>query len=85
MTTLFSTRLKQSTVNRIGVLSRRLNRPKNKVIEDAVDRLCGETEHEYANRVLKDSFGAWQRQEPPAGTVVRVRKAITKAFARTHT
>jgi len=82
MDKIFSTRVDESVIHRIGSLARRLRTSKKRVIEKAVETYAAQVEKEQKSDVLEETFGAWRRKESAAETVDHVRATFRRAMER---
>jgi predicted transcriptional regulator len=82
MDKIFSTRVDESVIHRIGSLARRLRTSKKRVIEKAVETYAAQVEREQKSDVLEETFGAWRRKESAAQTVDDVRATFRRAMER---
>ena len=84
MDKVFSARVDESIVSRIGVLARELNTTKKSIIEEAVHLLSEKVEKEHNVDILDLTCGAWRRKESAHSTVRRSRRAFRKSMTRHH-
>ncbi len=82
MDRVFSARVSEKVVRRIGALARRLRTSKKAVLERAVLELAERLEREEEMDVLDHSHGVWKRREKPARTVARAREAFRASMKR---
>ena len=82
MDKIFSARVDEAVIRRIGGLARQLKTTKKAVVERAVRMLAEVVEEENGLDVLEQTLGAWQRKESPAKTVERARKAFRRSMTR---
>jgi len=82
MDKVFSARVDESTLARIGVLARELGKTKKQIIEEAI-HLYGEKVAEGRSLdILEHTFGAWKRSESPEETVEKARKTFRESMTR---
>ena len=82
MDKIFSTRVDESVIHRIGSLARRLRTSKKRVIEDAVESYAARIEQEQKSDVFEETSGAWHRKETAGQTVDEARAAFRRAMER---
>jgi predicted transcriptional regulator len=82
MDKIFSARVDESTVRRIGILAQRLNTTKKNIIESAIEVYASRIEEEYSLDVLDLTFGAWRREESAPEVVDASRKAFRHSMMR---
>jgi predicted transcriptional regulator len=82
MDKIFSTRVDESVIHRIGSLARRLRTSKKRVIEDAVETYAARIEREQKSDVFEETSGAWRRKETARRTVEEARAAFRQAMER---
>lgn len=82
MDKIFSARLDESVIRRIGVLARQLGTTKKAIIEGAVRLFAEKVEKENNLDVLEQTLGAWDRAESPGKTVKDARKAFRGSMRR---
>lgn len=81
---VFSARVNEAVVRRIGDLARRLNVSKKAIIERAILELAERVESEEEMDVLDHTHGAWKREEGAGETVAEARKAFRDSMTRRH-
>ncbi len=74
-----SLRVEETVIHKIGVLARRLNISKKKIIENAVMTYADDIDQEEKVGVFERTFGAWHRKEPTNKTVDQARSAFRNA------
>lgn len=82
MDKILSARLDEDVILQIDRLSRRLRVSKKKVIEDAVKLYVDKMESKQKTDILKETFGAWSRDETPEETVRKSRTAFRQSMER---
>ena len=82
MDKIFSTRVDEAVIHRIGSLARRLRTSKKRVIEKAVETYAAQVEREQKSDVFEETCGAWHRKETPQQTVERARAAFRRSMER---
>ncbi|MCZ6677631.1 MAG: hypothetical protein O7E52_10305 [Candidatus Poribacteria bacterium] len=84
MDKVFSTRLDESVVRRIGLLAQQLGMTKKAIIETAIQTLAEKVSATYEIDIWKQTCGAWHRTESPQTTVESARGAFRKSMQRHH-
>ena len=79
---VFSARVSDAVVRRIGALARRLKVSKKTIIERAILELAERVENEEEMDVLDHTHGVWKREEGPEETVAGARKAFRDSMTR---
>jgi len=82
MDRVFSTRLSEAAVSRIGDLARQLRTSKKKVIEKAIALLAAQIQCEPDQDVFEMTSGAWRRRESASDLVETARTAFRESMAR---
>jgi predicted transcriptional regulator len=82
MDKIFSARVDEAVIHRIGSLARRLHTSKKKVIEDAVTSYAKQVDRDEESDVFDETSGAWNRDESPEQTVDRARGAFRESMER---
>lgn len=82
MDKIFSARVDESVIRRIGGLARQLKTTKKAVIEGAIRLYAEKVEKENNLDVLELTLGAWNRKESPDKTVRKARKAFRNSMNR---
>lgn len=82
MEKIFSARLDEAVVLKIGLLARKLGTSKKAVIERAVTELAANLDDQEELDPLQLSCGAWQRDEAPEVTVEQARRAFREGMQR---
>ncbi len=82
MDKVLSARVDESTLHRIGNLSRQLGLTKKAVIENAIQLYTEKLEKETSTDILEQTLGAWSRTESPEKTVEKSRHAFRDAMQR---
>ena len=82
MDKVFSARMDEAVIHRIGSLARRLRTSKKHVLEQAVETYAAQVEREQKTDVLEETFGAWKRHEYPGQTVQEIRAAFRRSMER---
>lgn len=81
---VFSARVSEAVVRRIGDLARRLRVSKKAIIERAILELADRVEGEEERDVLDHTHGVWTREEGPEDTVEGARRAFRDSMTRRH-
>ena len=84
MDKVFSARVDESILNKIGVLARELHTTKKTIIERAVDLFSEKVEKEQNVDILDLTYGAWDRTESVQATVSEARRAFRDSMTRHH-
>jgi predicted DNA-binding protein len=84
MDKVFSARVDESIVNRIGVLARELHTTKKTIIERAIDLFSEKVEKEQNVDILDLTYGAWNRTESVQSTVREARRTFRDSMTRHH-
>ena len=82
MDKILSTRLDEAIVQRISNLARQLNTSKKQVIEKAILLFALKIEDEKNIDILKQTFGAWNRQKSAEQIVKKVRDKFNSSMRR---
>lgn len=82
MDKIFSARVDESVIRRIGSLARRLRTSKKKVIEDAVRTYADQIDQEQGHDVFEQTSGAWRRKKSAGRIVDEARKTFRKSMKR---
>lgn len=82
MDKIFSARVDESVILRIGVLARQLKTTKKAIIEGAVRLYAEKIEKENNIDILEQTLGAWNRTESHGKTLKKVRKAFRDSMER---
>jgi hypothetical protein len=82
MDKIISARIDESAADQIGVLARRLNTSKKRVLECAIEMYAAQLGREGELDVLEQTCGAWRRKEPAARTVTSARNAFRDSMER---
>jgi len=82
MDKVFSTRVDESVVRRIGSLARRLRVSKKKIVEDAVRTYAAKVGEEERQDVFEQTSGAWRRKKSAEQLVADARKTFRKSMGR---
>ena len=82
MDKIFSARMNEAVIHRIGSLARRLRTSKKRVLENAVETYAARIEQETRSDVFEETCGAWRRKETARQTVDEARAAFRRAMER---
>ena len=82
MDKIFSARVDESIIRQIGHVAQKLHTTKKAVIEAAILAYAEKTEIGGKVDILKETFGAWERQETSGETVQKARKVFREAMKR---
>ena len=84
MDRIFSARLNEAAIQKVGTLARKLRTTKKAVLEAAIDAYSEQVNPDQFAEILKETCGAMKRKESPAATVARIRKETEKSMTRYH-
>ena len=79
MDKIFSARVDEAIIQRIGLLARQLQTSKKAVIEHAILAYAEKVAKEQNFDVLEHTFGAWERDDTPQETVDKARNAFRES------
>lgn len=82
MDKIFSSRIDEAVIHKIGILAQKLNTSKKSIIETAIREYSQQIEKDHKIDILEQTCGAWQRTETPAETVKNVKDAFRKSMER---
>jgi len=82
MDKIFSARVDESVIKKIGYLARLKNTSKKRIIEEAIETYTAAVEKKAKQDVLEQTHGKWKRKESPSDTAQKVRKAFEKSMKR---
>jgi len=82
MDKIFSARVDESVIKKIGYLARLKNTSKKKIIEEAIETYTADIEKKTKQDVLMQTHGKWKRKESPSDTVKKGRKTFEKSIKR---
>lgn len=82
MDKIFSSRIDEAVINKIGVLAQKLNTSKKSIIENAIKEYSQKVEKDHKVDILEQTCGAWQRTESPEETVKNARDVFRKSMER---
>ncbi len=82
MDKILSARIDEEIIRQIARISQRLKVSKKKVIEDAVRNYVSQIDENQNSDVLKETFGAWSREESLGETVRKSREAFKRSMER---
>ena len=77
-----SARVDERVAALLDALSRKLGRPKTRILEEALRDYAERAEGGKAFDVLEETWGAWQRSETPAATVRKARAMFRSSLDR---
>lgn len=84
MDKILSARVDDSVIRRIGSLARQLRTSKKRIIEEAIEMYAVKVETDGESDILDQTFGVWQRKEPAAETVRKIRKTFNESQSRSE-
>ena len=84
MDRVISARIDEGVARELDLLARHLKISKKAVLEEAIRRYAAGLEEESRIDVIEHTLGAWRRDEAPAETVDRSRRAFEAAMTRHH-
>jgi hypothetical protein len=82
MDKIFSTRIDEAVLNRIGLLSRKLNVSKKAIIERAIMKYADNIEMESEIDPFTQTLGSWKRDETPEETIRIARDTFRQSMNR---
>lgn len=82
MDKIFSARVDESVIKKIGYLARLRNTSKKRIIEEAIETYTAAIEKKTKQDVLGQTHGKWKRQEAPSDTIQKARKTFEKSMKR---
>lgn len=82
MDRVFSARVDETIIQRIGSLARRLRTSQKRIIEDAVLNYADKLDLEEKFDAFEQTCGAWHRKEPAEQVVKEARKEFRKSMER---
>ncbi len=82
MDKIFSARVDEATIQRIGLLARQLQTSKKNVIERAIVAYSEKVAKEQNFDVLEHTLGAWERDDTPQETVDKARNAFRESMQK---
>ena len=82
MDKILSARIDDKILRQINDLASRLRTTKKSVIEKAVELLGKKIQAEEGTDVFDQTCGAWNRDESPAETVSKIRRAFRNSMHR---
>ena len=82
MDKILSTRVDESIIHQLNMMTDVLSTTKKAVLEKAIVSLMKQVEHEKDITILDITFGAWQRKESMDETVRHGRETFQKSMAR---
>ena len=82
MDKIFSARVDEAILLRIGDLAHQLHTTKKNIIEKAVEMYAAEVQKQKKSDVFQDTFGAWNRKERLSKTIENAREAFRSSMVR---
>ncbi|MBL7178952.1 MAG: ribbon-helix-helix protein, CopG family [Desulfobacterales bacterium] len=82
MDKIMSTRIDEAVVRRIDLLAKKLGTSKKAVIENAIRHYAQKVDLEHKFDIFAHTLGCWQRDEPAAKTVERIKTAMRRSQER---
>ncbi|MDN5280404.1 MAG: hypothetical protein PWR01_4369 [Clostridiales bacterium] len=82
MDKIFSARIDDSIIRKIGDLSDKLHTSKKAIIEKAVQLLWKDIEEKQKQDIFAETCGIWQKIETPAETVKNIKDEFRKSFRK---
>ncbi|RPI75076.1 MAG: hypothetical protein EHM45_15770 [Desulfobacteraceae bacterium] len=82
MDKIFSTRVDESTIHKIAMISKELRISKKAVIEEAIALYIQKRQEGKEVDALKKTLGAWHRSEDPDEIVKKTREVFNKSMQR---
>lgn len=84
MDKVMSTRIDEAVAARIDALARRLGTSKKRVIEEAIRMYAYDVEAQHDTDTLRETFGAWKREEKAEHLVEQARTTFRESMNRRH-
>jgi hypothetical protein len=85
MDKIFSARISESVIRRIGLLAQRLQMSKKAIVEKAISEFAERVDAAAENDdFLTESFGAWRRAESPDKIQREAKKRFQSSMERHH-
>lgn len=84
MDKIFSARLDESFLDEMDRIAHRLRMTKKEFLEGAIRLRVRELQAEYKTDIWRETLGAWKRDESPARTLERGKKAFRRSLNRRH-
>ena len=82
MDKIMSARVDEALVQRINMLSKKLNMTKKAIIENAVQHYAAKIESEQHIDILEHTLGSWRRNEPAVETVENIKQQTRRSLER---
>lgn len=82
MDKVLSARLDEAVIQRLGLLAHSMGTTKKDVIERAILAFAEQVEEQQAVDVVRQTCGAWDRDEDAVATVTRAREPFRKGMER---
>lgn len=82
MDKIFSARIDDSIIRKIGDLSDKLHTSKKAIVERAIQLLWKDIEEKKQQDIFAETSGIWQRDETPAETVKTAKNEFKKSFRK---
>jgi predicted transcriptional regulator len=82
MDKVLSTRLDEAVIQRLGMLAHSMGTTKKDVIERAILAFAEQVEEQQTVDVMRQTSGAWVRDEDAATTVTNSREAFRRGMER---
>jgi hypothetical protein len=82
MDRIFSARVDETTIRKIGLLAEKLKTTKKAIIEEAIRSYAEQSETHKILDALEESFGVWKRREQPEETLREVREKFRRSMKR---
>ena len=82
MDKIMSARIDEAVVQRINMLSKKLNMTKKAIIENAVQHYAAKIESEQHIDMMEHTLGSWRRDEPAFETVEHIKQEMRRSLER---
>lgn len=82
MDKIMSARIDEATIQRIGMLARKLGKSKKAILEEAISDYADKIEAAKDFDILSHTFGAWRREEPAEESVRSAKDAMRRSLER---
>lgn len=82
MDKIFSARLDELIIHRIGELAHQLKTSKKRVVEEAIECYAEKAGEKSGSDVFAKTFGAWKRHETANETIRNMRTSFQRSMQR---
>jgi predicted transcriptional regulator len=84
MDKIFSARMDEAVIRKVGDLALALRKTKKAILEAAIQSYARDVQSQGKKDPLQETLGAWTREETPAETVDRARRSFRESMGRHH-